>query len=148
MFNDLRWTVIVGFVDIGGIVNHHCLSFLLFCWYWWNCWLSLFKLSFHNSVQNTSFWAFPSEKWKKKKYLSLEWIPYKLISLKLQIFDWSIYYFVILYISMLHIPFFITPSLTLILVIAPLYLSYQESNTRLLNGLFTSAPGLKIIYIM
>jgi hypothetical protein len=20
----------------------------LFCWYWWNCWPSLFKLSFHN----------------------------------------------------------------------------------------------------
>jgi hypothetical protein len=25
------------FVDIGGIVDHHCLSFLLFCGYWWNC---------------------------------------------------------------------------------------------------------------
>jgi hypothetical protein len=34
------------FVDIGGIVYHHCLNFLLFCWYWWNCWPSLFKLSF------------------------------------------------------------------------------------------------------
>jgi hypothetical protein len=21
----------------GGIVDHHCLNFLLFCWYWWNC---------------------------------------------------------------------------------------------------------------
>jgi hypothetical protein len=20
----------------------------LFCWYWWNCWSSLYKLSFHN----------------------------------------------------------------------------------------------------
>jgi hypothetical protein len=38
------------FVDIGGIVDHHCFNFLLFCWYWWNCWPSLFKLSFHNRV--------------------------------------------------------------------------------------------------
>jgi hypothetical protein len=28
MFNDLRWEVIVAFVDIGGIVDHHCLNFL------------------------------------------------------------------------------------------------------------------------
>jgi hypothetical protein len=21
-----------------------------FCWYWWNCWPSLFKLSFHNTI--------------------------------------------------------------------------------------------------
>jgi hypothetical protein len=34
------------FVDIGGIVGHHCLNFLLFCWYWWNYWPSLLKLSF------------------------------------------------------------------------------------------------------
>jgi hypothetical protein len=34
------------FVDIGGIVDHHCSNFLLFCWYWRNCWPSLFKLSF------------------------------------------------------------------------------------------------------
>jgi hypothetical protein len=25
-------------------VRSHCL----FCWYWWNCWLSLFKRSLHN----------------------------------------------------------------------------------------------------
>jgi hypothetical protein len=25
------------FVDIGGIVDHHCSNFLLFCWYWWYC---------------------------------------------------------------------------------------------------------------
>ena len=59
--NELRWEVIV--VDIGGIVDHHSMSwserwFLLilvelltitqwvkvrgdFCWYWWNCWPSL-----------------------------------------------------------------------------------------------------------
>ena len=59
--NVLRWEVI--FVDIGGIVDHHSMSwcerwFLLilvelltitqwvelrgdFCWYWWNCWPSL-----------------------------------------------------------------------------------------------------------
>jgi hypothetical protein len=29
MFNDLRIDVIVSFVYIGGIVNYHCLSFLL-----------------------------------------------------------------------------------------------------------------------
>ena len=31
MFNELGWEVIV-----------------CFCWYWWNCWPSLFKLSFNN----------------------------------------------------------------------------------------------------
>jgi hypothetical protein len=46
-----RWEIIVCFVDIGRIVNHHCLDFLyergfcLSCWYWWNCWPSLFKIS-------------------------------------------------------------------------------------------------------
>jgi hypothetical protein len=34
------------FDDIDGIVDHHCWNFLLFWWYWWNCWPSLFKLSF------------------------------------------------------------------------------------------------------
>jgi len=38
--------VIVRFVDIEGIVDHHCLNFLFrgycsFCWYWWNCLSSL-----------------------------------------------------------------------------------------------------------
>ena len=59
---ELRWKVIVCFVDIGGIDDHHCLSFLfcvqwvmtrgdcLFCWYWWNRWPLLFKLSFLCSV--------------------------------------------------------------------------------------------------
>ena len=28
MFSDLRLEVIVRFVDIGGIVDHHCLNFL------------------------------------------------------------------------------------------------------------------------
>jgi hypothetical protein len=36
----------VCFVHFGGIVDYHCLSFLLFCWYWMNCWPSLFKLSY------------------------------------------------------------------------------------------------------
>ena len=62
--NVLRWEVI--FVDIGGIVDHHSMSWseiwlllilveLLtitqwvevrgyFCWYWWNCWSSLNEL--------------------------------------------------------------------------------------------------------
>ena len=39
-----RWLFIVLILD--GIVDHYCLNFLLFCWYWWNCWPSLFKLSF------------------------------------------------------------------------------------------------------
>jgi hypothetical protein len=30
MFNDLRWEVIVCFIDIGGIVDHHCLNFFCF----------------------------------------------------------------------------------------------------------------------
>jgi hypothetical protein len=30
MFNDLRWEVIVRFVDIGGIAVHCCLNFLLY----------------------------------------------------------------------------------------------------------------------
>jgi predicted nucleic acid-binding Zn ribbon protein len=36
------------FVDIGGIVDNHCLNILFCCccWYWWNRWQSLFKLSF------------------------------------------------------------------------------------------------------
>ena len=29
MFNDLRWELIVYFVNIGGIVDHHCLNFLI-----------------------------------------------------------------------------------------------------------------------
>ena len=36
MFNELRWEVIVCFVDIGGIVEVR--GDCLFCWYWWNCW--------------------------------------------------------------------------------------------------------------
>jgi hypothetical protein len=53
---------IVCFVNIGGIVDHHCLLFVLlilvelltiivyclFCWYWWNCWPSLFIVCFVN----------------------------------------------------------------------------------------------------
>jgi hypothetical protein len=34
------------FVDIGGIVDHHCSNFPLVCWYWRNCRPSLLKLSF------------------------------------------------------------------------------------------------------
>jgi hypothetical protein len=63
--NELRWDVI--FIDIGGIVDHHSMSwfegwfFLIlvdlltitqwvegrgdFCWYWWNCWPSLNELN-------------------------------------------------------------------------------------------------------
>jgi hypothetical protein len=37
-------TITACFLDIGDIIDHHCL----FCWYWWNCWPSLFKLFFHN----------------------------------------------------------------------------------------------------
>ena len=29
--------------------NKNSYSYTVYiCWYWWNCWLSLFKLSFHN----------------------------------------------------------------------------------------------------
>ena len=59
----LLWDTIVRFVDVGGIDDHHCLNilvideswlfgccffFFLFCWCWWNRWLPLCKLSFHN----------------------------------------------------------------------------------------------------
>ena len=33
MFSELRWEVIVCFVDIGGIDDHYCLNFL-FCGEW------------------------------------------------------------------------------------------------------------------
>ena len=58
VFSELRWEVIVCYVDIGGIDYHYCLSFLfcvqwvkmrsdyLLCWYRWNWWPLLFKLSF------------------------------------------------------------------------------------------------------
>jgi hypothetical protein len=38
--------VVVCFVDIDGIVDHHCLNLKVWggCWYWWNCWPLLFKL--------------------------------------------------------------------------------------------------------
>ena len=49
VFYGLRGEVDVLFVDIGGIVDHQCLIFLLFCWYWWNCGPSTFNLSFHTS---------------------------------------------------------------------------------------------------
>ena len=56
--SELRWKVIVCFVDIGAIDDHYCLNFLccvqwvkmrgdcLLCWYWWNWWPLLFKLFF------------------------------------------------------------------------------------------------------
>ena len=28
-----------------------------FCWYWWNCWPSLFKLSFHNKWLKCTSWS-------------------------------------------------------------------------------------------
>jgi len=55
MFNDLMWELVVHVVDIGGIIDQHCLNFLLFCWYWWNYWPALFKLSFHISVCKVEF---------------------------------------------------------------------------------------------
>jgi len=61
VFSELILEVVLCFVDVGAIVDHHCLNFLfifcgqwvnirggsLFCWCWCNCWPSLFKLSFH-----------------------------------------------------------------------------------------------------
>ena len=61
VFSELRWEVIVCYVDIGGNDDHYCLSFLycvqwvnmrsdyLLCWYRWNWWPLLFKLSFLSS---------------------------------------------------------------------------------------------------
>jgi hypothetical protein len=54
VFSEIRWEVIVSFIDIGGIDDHHCLNFFcvqwvtmrgdcLFCWYWWNWWPLLFN---------------------------------------------------------------------------------------------------------
>ena len=63
------WEVIVFFIDIGGIDDHYCLSFLvcvqwvkmrgdcLLFWYWWNWWPSLFKL-FLCSVSYDERWLF------------------------------------------------------------------------------------------
>jgi hypothetical protein len=42
------------FVDIGRIVDHHCLHSLLICWYWRNGWPSLLKLSFCLSILMTN----------------------------------------------------------------------------------------------
>ena len=62
MFNDLRWKVIWGerwFEVRGGCevrgdceVRGHCS----FCWYWWKCWSSLYKLTFynHNSLSSVN----------------------------------------------------------------------------------------------
>ena len=46
--------VYVKWIEIRG----HCL----FC-YWWNCWPSLFKLSFHNSLWSRPRWPFPVKMW-------------------------------------------------------------------------------------
>ena len=55
MFSDLRQEVVVCFVDIGWIVDHHYYNYLLIelltiiittiYWYWLNCWSSLLQLS-------------------------------------------------------------------------------------------------------
>ena len=70
MFSELRWKVIVCFLDIGGIDDHYCLNILLyvqwvkmrsdclFCWYWWNWWPLLFKLSFLCWVSYDERWLF------------------------------------------------------------------------------------------
>ena len=44
MISGVRW--VDSFVDISGIVDHHCLNFLLLCWHWWNCWPSLLNFLF------------------------------------------------------------------------------------------------------
>ena len=36
VFRELRWEVIVRFVDIGGLVDHHCLNFLFITFYHFN----------------------------------------------------------------------------------------------------------------
>ena len=78
--NELKWDMIV--VDIGGIVDHHSMSwgercFLLilvelltitqwvqvrgdFCWYWWNCWPSLNELRWEVIVVDIGGNCWPS----------------------------------------------------------------------------------------
>ena len=54
MILDCWWEKIICFVIIGEIVYDHRLNFLkrrLFCWYWWNCLRSLFKLSLEAIVR-------------------------------------------------------------------------------------------------
>ena len=61
LFNDLRWEVIVWFVDIGGIfvfvqwfkMRGDCLV----CWYWWYCLPSLFILPFHKDIKTKIFFV-------------------------------------------------------------------------------------------
>jgi len=36
-------------------------GYCLFCWYWWNCWPSLVKLSFHNIGRNFSNFFFVAQ---------------------------------------------------------------------------------------
>ena len=48
----------------------------LFCWYWWNCWPSPFKLSFHKTLENS-----PQKNLHKilhlKLFLTLNWLQSK-----------------------------------------------------------------------
>jgi len=60
VLNGLRWEVVVHFVDICGIVDHICRCLFVLnglrcrgacaiCWYFWNCWPSLFKFSIYRN---------------------------------------------------------------------------------------------------
>jgi hypothetical protein len=72
------------FVDIGGIVDHHFLNFLLVCWYWRNCWLSLFNSSNFNKTKESlssdgqQFHQYQENKRKLKQW----WSTIRLISTK------------------------------------------------------------------
>jgi hypothetical protein len=47
MFYDLRWEVVVRFVDIAGIVDHECLNLLFICFF-----LSIFRITkLHNLLK-------------------------------------------------------------------------------------------------
>jgi hypothetical protein len=44
------WITVMTLPLVGPLLdNKNSYSYTVYiCWYWWNCWLSLFKLSFHN----------------------------------------------------------------------------------------------------
>ena len=63
IYTDLRWEVIVCFVDIGGIVDHHCLNFLFIG-------IHMKKkgsVTYDRSVVFSGYSGFPDQ--KKKKWL-------------------------------------------------------------------------------
>jgi hypothetical protein len=74
LFSELRWEVIVHFVDIVGIVNHHCLNYLF---------IKSFKDNHKSEIKRQIQW--PKEKTKCltfKKIVKIEMTFCSLNSLK------------------------------------------------------------------